>query len=163
MQFVTVNDDLVELIASYVEEWPGFLIDCGAGEGHLTEALVADGLSVIAIDVRPDGDLVLQRDATGGLDGEVLGVKAWTWSAGMIPVIARPCHGGFASRVLKAAQAAGCVRALYIGKAENVADDLGEFEGERLTEWCGKDGEDVYEVLLVAGTKNEELKGNEDD
>ena len=68
-----------------------------------------------------------------------------------MPVFLRPCHSDFVEQTLDVAE--GIVeKALYVSHPKNRDDDLGRFSdmAERIGDWEGRDGEQVFRIRLSA-------------
>ncbi len=116
-------------------------IDCGAGEGHVTEEAKKRGIQMMAIDITGrEGQLpcVMRMDAV-----------EFKWSASVCPLICRPDHSGWALDAFEAALDKGAC-GFYVGLECNVERDLSNDDGilyEKLSDAVvGRDGEFMYAV-----------------
>jgi hypothetical protein len=133
-----------------------YLVDCGAGEGHLEEVLRREilGLQMVSLDLFPQADHVLPRDC-----------ETWEWNAASVPIFVRPCHSGFVERTVKRAFAQGARRALYVGKHSDSnfnldldlpgrdADDPDAYTCKLASVfrgWSGEEAERVWELTSPA-------------
>lgn len=137
MIFCKVNQGLIDLI---MEQAAGrHIVDVGCGEGLLGNMLQG----VISIDINPDFDNALVKD--------IIQVNAidFPFNEKCFPVFLRPCHGIFVDMVLEAHKY-HVKNFLYVSMPHNFEDDvdLVQFNGERVGDWVGEDGEYAYLITL---------------
>lgn len=117
--------------------------DVGAGTGHVSLALSAEGVRVLAIDLGPSPASVWQTvSADGG---------AFAYRPGSVVMLCRPCHGSFPERVVSRAVERGA-SVWYVGLERNVADDLDVSRFEVKLFGAGEDGENVW-VMEAKGER----------
>ncbi len=122
--------------------------DLGAGEGHVTEQLVKNGILCTAYDIYPDQAeyAVLGRDV---LDWDLwVDRSAEPYEiADVVAFCARPCHdGAWVKTVLEDRAYAQGATAFYIGLDRNLGKDLGEERPhwKMVLDKAGKEGERVW-------------------
>lgn len=155
MIFCKFDPAFVRLLRDWLR--PGeYIVDCGAGEGHLQDVLNREvpGVQVISLDLFPGSELVLRQDC-----------EDWPFNAAAVPVFVRPCHSGFVERTIRKAAEDGVSRALYIGLPKNLNADLPNRDAEEaegndrygcerskaFRRWTGPEGELVWELTLPQG------------
>ena len=122
------------------------IIDCGCGEGQVTEELFRRGANVMGLDIRAEIDtqlMVFRVDAT-----------TFSFPAGCIVLFARPCHSDWVERTIKQAKHRADV-ILYVGFDRNLDDDLGEFA--YLFKKIGKNVGKEHEYLWFMRRVNNDL------
>lgn len=89
------------------------IFDIGAGQGHVTEALVAEGHHAIGLDIRADGARsVIEANAAD-----------FPYPAGAIGLFCRPCHGAyFVEPAIEQLIDRDAAAILYVGFAKNLSD-----------------------------------------
>jgi SAM-dependent methyltransferase len=122
------------------------IIDVGCGDGRSLERLAGAGCrKFLGVDPAADGRLI-RRFARRGVHVVPMEAERFTLIGrpGHLFVIARPCHSGFAGRVMAAAHAGSEV--LYVGLPGNLGRDVpGGFRAEAVpAPYCGE--EVVYRV-----------------
>lgn len=93
------------------------IVDVGAGQGHVTDALIAHGFDAIGIDVRTDGasPSVLTANAL-----------AFNYARGSVGLFCRPCHSSlFVEPAIDRMIACGVSAVVYVGKHRSVKVDVG--------------------------------------
>lgn len=127
-------------------EYPETLIyDVGAGCGHVAEALQKKGLLVLGLDIH-------ERGGTEGCPVLIADGETYSYEAGSVVMLCRPCHGEFAERVVERAITCKASTILYVGLEKNVKMDLGRYakkfklslkdaglEGEKIWTWTMKE------------------------
>lgn len=114
------------------------IYDCGCGVGHVAKCLRDAGMKVTAIDAN-------YRDASA-VEVEIADATTYAYPSGSVVMLARPCHGFFSEGVIEQALIRGVAAIVYVGKAKNVRDDLGDnyrnFKKEM--DFAGKEREGVW-------------------
>jgi len=117
------------------------IIDCGCGEGLLVEKLFRHGAAVLGVDIRrlSEQPLVVVQDA-----------ETFEFPNNSVVLFCRPCHSDWVERTIKVARRSADV-ILYIGKAENVECDLGDFlpRFKCIGKNVGKEGEYVWQMRRI--------------
>ncbi len=145
--FFIPNPSFLDSFTEYVKKEALNVVDCGAGIGHLSKLLIDKGIKTCAIDLYPRENPqteIIQMDAIN-----------FPFSAGMLAVIARPCHGDWVPLLIKKAVEAGA-QVMYIGLKKNFGQDI---TGLGLAHWifskdAGVDGE--YAIVF----RNRKNKNN---
>jgi len=122
----------------HMEQFQGRSIyDVGAGQGHVTRALLYLGHQARALDLcYRDGQCVDIMIANGVL---------YRYPPGSVVLLCRPCHGPFVESVVERARECGC-DVLYVGLERNGEGDLGDIRAEVVAEDVGEDGESIWLV-----------------
>lgn len=131
LEFFRPTEDGLAWLVAFLKDKPQPLFEVGAGTGLLSHLLWERGIKIVPMDVAPRENphtLVMIADAT-----------EHPFPEGSWLVVARPCHGSFVSGLVENAKACRCAGILYIGKEENLEDDLDSIRNERQT-WDGCDG-----------------------
>lgn len=93
------------------------IVDVGAGQGHVTDALLAHGFDAVGIDVRTDGASSSVR---------LVNALAFDYPAGSVGLFCRPCHSAlFVEPVIDRMIARDVAAIVYVGKATSVKGDVG--------------------------------------
>lgn len=137
VKFFQPNEEFWEVIQPFQKH---YLIDAGAGMGHVTEEGTKRGFMMTAIDVASREDqsaLVIV-----GADATVFPYTDKVW-----PLICRPDHDGWCYEVIEHALKQGA-SVLYVGLTKNADRDLGKYNRPRyktrFSAVVGRDGEKVY-------------------
>lgn len=112
--------------------------ECGAGNGYTLVLAQAKGYNIRGYDIcrRPDQDpSVILADVT-----------KLHWESDESPLICRPDHGGWVSKVVNNARAAGRP-SFYIGLSRNYVTDIGMFRTRTLARDVGQQGEHCWAIL----------------
>ena len=108
-----------KFLAWMKREYPEALIyDVGAGCGHVAEALRKKGLKVLGLDIH-------EREGETGSRVLVADGETYSYEAGSVVMVCRPCHGEFMERVIERAILCKASAILYVGLEKNVEIDLG--------------------------------------
>ena len=124
----------------YLRSKRRFIVDAGAGVGHLAK-LLGSKSSVLSIDLH-------MRD---GMESPVITTDStiFKYPKGSVVVIARPCHGDWIEDTVRRALGCGCAEVLIIGRPSTIMDDLEPLDDLRpvkVMEDAGKDGESVFSI-----------------
>lgn len=138
--FFEPADNFLEFFAQPQYRYRRFF-DMGAGSGEMTYWLRQKGLEVVPVDLLP----------RQGARVKITIGDATRWNEyefGDVCLLARPCHGEFASKTLLRALS-GEATAFYIGLRKNLEQDLSDWGlyYREVLEDCGTDGENMYQVL----------------
>jgi hypothetical protein len=113
------------------------IIDVGAGQGHVTQALGDRGHAAVGIDVRTDGSYAPVLCANG---------SRFPYPVGCVVLFCRPCHGVFVESSITRAVQCGAWTVLYAGLRANVCGDLGWYRRRfKRADVVGQKGEFLYE------------------
>lgn len=126
--------------------WKGKTIyDVGAGCGHVSRALSARGLEVMAIDIN-------RRECGESFPVEIADGESYPYGPGSVVMICRPCHGDFVTQVISNALNCGVAAVLYVGLRKNFESDLDArlSKFKREITGAGLEGEDVLQWKLEA-------------
>lgn len=132
------------------------VIDVGCGQGNLTAALAARGITAIGIDLNAD-KIAMGRRCYPEVRDRLVPLDSTTSSVmhlpGSVLIFARPCHSqDWIEQSVK--QAKGyATRFFYISKPGNAADDLSRFQRKRAAHdlIVGAEGEEVWEFKPAVG------------
>jgi hypothetical protein len=93
------------------------IVDVGAGQGHVTDALIAHGFDAVGIDVRTDG-------ASSSV--QLANALAFDYPAGSVGLFCRPCHSAlFVEPTIDRMVACDVSAIVYVGKWKSAGSDLG--------------------------------------
>lgn len=139
-----------------------FVVDCGAGLGHVTQALRGAGLKkAIAIDLHPSAEFL--NNYTGFYTGDAC---TFPFTPEMVPMYCRPCHNGFVAESVLHAFGRGCREMIYISKPVNFERDVFSLPDELIAqqvdlENIGEEGERMW--LIVPKPEEEKVAKVEKD
>lgn len=94
------------------------IVDVGAGQGHVAQALRDRGHDAMGIDLRGIGET--EYPVTWG------NARTFNFAAGSVVLICRPCHSDFVESAVDRAIARDVSAILYVGFEGKVANDIGE-------------------------------------
>lgn len=114
------------------------IYDVGAGCGHVSKALSALGMKVVAIDIN-------RREGGEEFPIHLENAEAYSYKEESVVMICRPCHGEFAEEVIFQAARCHARFIMYVGLEKNFRSDLGpHFQSFKLAlKSAGLEGESV--------------------
>lgn len=145
--FFKPKEQFIHELAAFIkaEDWD--VVDCGAGVGLLSKLLIESGIKCCPIDIFPRENPLTEVHQIDALN--------FPFAAGMLAIIARPCHGDWVQDVILKAVENGA-QAMYIGLKKNFKHDI---VGLGLAHYifsknAGEDGE--YAIVF----RKREIKGS---
>jgi len=152
LKFFEPDVDFLKWIKDYAKG--RLIVDCGAGEGHITRELFKLGAKVVAFE--PNGDYMkFQEENIKQRLGMIQYIMAdcttskITSMPNLLLLFARPCHSNFVEQTIKHMHPSSEV--MYITKPDNWEDydDLGVYRDNAVEikhKGSSKEGEKVWSV-----------------
>lgn len=144
MVFCNVDDEFIGIINEIADGRR--IIDIGAGEClfeyKYKQAYPDEG--VVSIEIFPQDNYYIKRS-----DLITMNAVYFPFGSGDLPIFIRPCHSEeFVPEVLDVIKNI-VPEAIYVSNPKNITSDIPEeYTYERMWNWVGDDGEQIYKIIL---------------